>query len=178
MERNEELWGRMQEHARRFLRRFEDAFTRQQCDDLVQESAVAAWQWAGAARRPERFAAAVRTIARRKRYRALRDHHRRREELSSACLPAPNPKIDELRVAGRSVPREWLVARLVQALNGLRAVDRRLLLAQQEGFCCAEIAARLDMTEDVVKVRMHRARRRLQKEIERAVKVTDAFEGS
>ena len=178
MERNEELWGRAQAHARRFLRRFDDTFTRAECEDLVQESSLAAWRWAAAVREPERFAAAVRTIARRKRYRALREHHRRREESAARSQPVSTAPATEFVVAGRRVPHDWLMPRIAAALRRLRPVDRRILRSQQEGFYSTEIAARLGLTEEVVKVRLHRARRRLRRQIESAVKVAGAFDGS
>ena len=81
-------------------------------------------------------------------------------------------------VAGRRVPHDWLLPRLRRALERLPRSDRCILLARQEGFCCAEIAARLGLSEQVVKVRMHRARRRVRMEIENAVMVTASFEGS
>ncbi len=73
-------------------------------------------------------------------------------------------------VAGRRVPREWLVPRVVRAMARLRPIDRCILAAVQEGFCGAEIADRYQLTEHNVKVRTHRARRRVREEIEDAVR--------
>jgi RNA polymerase sigma factor (sigma-70 family) len=177
MKSEDRLWARAQAHARRFLYRFEDSFTRAEREDLVQESTVAAWQWVDAVREPSRLPAAVRTIARRKRYQALREHYRRRHGAAvSVSCPASSRPDSWYLVAGRRVSHDWLLPRLRMALCGLSSKDRCILMAQQEGFCCAEIADRLDLEEQTVKVRMHRAKRRLRKEIERAVRMTGALE--
>jgi DNA-directed RNA polymerase specialized sigma24 family protein len=178
MERNEDVLGEARRHARGFLGRFQDAWTRNHRDDLVQEAAIASWRWAARAGVTERLPAAVRTIARRLRCRGLRETERRNRSLAelaivlgeSECEPVPR----QLRVAGRSVPLPWLCVRLGWALARLPAIDRQLLLGLHEGFCCAELAARSHRSEQSVRVRVHRARRRVQREIERAV--TDAVE--
>jgi RNA polymerase sigma factor (sigma-70 family) len=175
MASDDQLWELAHEQARRFLNRFGDSFTRAECDDLVQESAVAVWQWTDEVREPGRIVAAVRTIARRKRIQALREFHRRREERPGLVIAdRRRPPADHV-IAGRRVPHEWLVARVRSVLAAMPSGERCILLAQQEGFCCAEIASRLGLTEVAVKVRIHRARRRVRMRIERAVKATAAF---
>lgn len=186
MDRNEELWSQAQKHARRFLGRFDDAFTRSEQEDLVQDSTLAAWQWAASIREPDRLAAVVRTIARRKRCRALREHYRRRERERQADsrhqLPAglgvSGLGASGFAVLGRSVPHEWLIPRLLRALERLRSIDHRILMALLEGFCCAEIADRYQLSRENVKVRLHRARHRVRREIEDAVRTAEQFEES
>ncbi|MFO1077378.1 MAG: sigma factor-like helix-turn-helix DNA-binding protein [Planctomycetota bacterium] len=177
MKQHEDIWLRASLHARRFLSRYDDVFTRSERDDLVQESTVAAWQWVDDAREPDRLAAAVRTIARRKRSQALRLSVRQRQELIEASLLRMAEGHAAIRVAGRRVSRDWLAARLAAAIQRLRPIDRTILMSWQEGFCCAEIAARMQLTEDSVKVRMYRARRRLRMEIEDAVRTADRLDG-
>ena len=176
METTNELWVAAERQARRFLDRFRDAETRRERDDLVQESALAAWQWFAAAREPGRLGAAVRTIARRKRCRLLAA--RRRESIAEESAPAR--VVDDENdyvIGGRQVSRSVAVARLRAAMERLPTIDRGLLSARQEGFCHAEIADRSGMTETAVRVRLHRARHRLRQLIERAVAVAAGREG-
>ena len=168
MEQKDELWGLAMRSARGFLRRFEDLTTRNERDDLVQETACSAWRWAQSARDPGRFEAAVRTIARRTRcrFRTQRQRQREHEARSLEYRPVEPPS---LVVVGHCVPSVWLLDCLDRVLEGLCALDRRLLLGMHEGFCCAELAVRFRCSEKSVKVRIHRTRRRVQMEIERAV---------
>lgn len=174
MEKTEETWGLAQRGARGFLRRFEDSLTRGARDDLVQEAAWAAWQWAATMRDTSRFDAAVRTIARRTRCRWM-DAERRRREAALLAATDPGPAVYE--VAGHRVPRAWLLDCLQSVLARLREIDRRLLIGLHEGFCCAELAARFRRSEQSVKVRIHRARRVVQMEIEKAVLAADELDG-
>lgn len=174
MEQTEEMWGLAQRSARGFLRRFEDPLTRSARDDLVQEAAWAAWQWAASMRDTSRFVAAVRTIARRTRCRWLETERRRREVDSLVSRGAEPAGYD---VAGYRVSLVWLLECLRSVLGGLRELDRRLLIGLHEGFCCAELAARFHQSEESVKVRIHRTRRRVQLEIERAVLAADELDG-
>lgn len=176
MERTEQLWGLAQRSARGFLRRFEDPLTRGERDDLVQETAWTAWRWAGSARDPSRFEAAVRTIARRARCRMLDGAHRRqKEQMGSQERHGDEPST--FAIAGHRVSLLWLLGCLQKVLAELRELDRHLLMGLHEGFCCAELAARFHLTEQSVKVRIHRTRRRVQMEIERAVLEADELDG-
>ena len=74
-------------------------------------------------------------------------------------------------IGGEVVPRDWALRRLAHALDHLRSIDRQLLLAFGEGFCTKEIAARYGMSVHNVKVRAHRARRRMRRELEDAVRI-------
>ncbi|MCA8948310.1 MAG: sigma-70 family RNA polymerase sigma factor [Planctomycetes bacterium] len=172
----EQLCRLAQDYAQRFLRRFEDPLTRASEDDIVQDSAIAAWQWVSSVREPRRFEAAVRTIARRKRCRALREHHRRRSEEWVAGRSGSDG-VGSFDVEGRQVPRDWLLPRLARSLGRLRSLDRCLLMALQEGFSGSEVADRYGLSEDNVKVRAHRARQRVRLEIEEAVRVARCLGG-
>jgi DNA-directed RNA polymerase specialized sigma24 family protein len=74
------------------------------------------------------------------------------------------------RVAGSVVPFQRLLPCIERALVRLPLEDRRLLLDFHAGFCCAELSARCNLSEAAVKTRLHRARRRVQKEIEACVR--------
>ena len=177
MERTEQLWGAAAACAHDFLRRFADAFTRGEREDLVQETALTAWRWADHLRDSRRFAAAVRTIARRKRYRALLEERRRSESCTAMNEPGDDRHEATFVVAGRRVSLDWLLHRLHTVLQRLREIDRQLLLGIHEGFCCAELAARFRRSEQSIKARVHRARRRVQIEIEDAVREADDLDG-
>lgn len=189
MERSEDVWTQAHDHARAFLRRYGDTWTRNHRDDLVQESAMAAWQWVRRAQDQERFWAAVRTIARRIRSRAIGVVERRVRAQRDACVPrhgctatgdADAPRVDDSRylIAGRRVPSRWAMPCLQRVLERLPLIDQRLLLGFYEGFCCAELAARCGRTEECVKTRIHRARRRVQREIEASVRAAGDLDES
>lgn len=177
MERTERLWSVALGCANDFLRRFADAFTRSERDDLVQETAWTAWRWADRLRDEGRFAAAVRTIARRKRWTALHEERRRREQGAWLVGRRHDEPGQTFLVVGRKVPLDWLMHRLHTVLARLREIDRQLLLCIHEGFCCAELASRFRLSEQSVKARVHRARRRVQMEIEDAVREAGDFDG-
>ncbi|MCK5944109.1 MAG: hypothetical protein KAI24_19140 [Planctomycetes bacterium] len=165
----EQRWVQMVAVARRFLRRYRDATTRHLREDLAQEAAMLAWQWADRIADESRLEAAVRTIARRLRARTLRARVRRGRlqfvPFGEADVDDPvarTPDERSLRIGARAVPVGWAVGRLGRVLRCLSELDQRLLLGFHEGFCCAELASRFGRTEDCVKTRIHRARRRVQ----------------
>jgi RNA polymerase sigma factor (sigma-70 family) len=168
-----ETWQRAHSAANRWLGRYSDTWTRQNREDLAQETMIAAWQWAGDLAHPERFGAAVNTIAIRVRGRALRERRRHEEVLSDLGTRAGEPEARENHfvVAGRRVPAWRVRPWLVWALDRLRPLDRRLLLAFHEGFCCAELAERFRQSLACVKTRIHRARRRVREAIEETARI-------
>jgi len=179
----QERWSWARTQARRFLGRFTDTATRQSIDDLTQEAVTLAWQWSERAQDPSRLGSAVVTIVRRKRFRALQEATR----TGSLLVPADGAIEDVeapgegdgvlLGIDGRAVPLTWALQRLPLALSCLSTLDRQLLLGFHEGFCCAELAHRFGKTEDCVKTRIHRARRRVRDEFECIVRVADDLDG-
>lgn len=169
MERNEATWLRAETEAKNYLRRYQDPWTRSHREDLVQEVSLAAWRWATTVHHPERFWAAVQTIARRLRARARRAPRWQ-------ALPSGHPLIDPQSVsmrcephyviAGRDVPESVARPWLRSALGRLQPVDRDLLLGFYEGFCCSELAERFRRSLPCVKTRIHRARLRVQRTVE------------
>lgn len=183
MERGEELWRLAHAHANDFLRRFGDPWTQNHRDDLVQETAIAAWRWAGDLRDPHRLWAAVRTIARRVRCRALAAEFRRRTAQQRSGADVAEHVHDShtlpeshLAIAGRRVSAHHALRFVHRAIGRLRPVDRQLLADHLEGFCCAELAARSSRSEQCVRTRLHRARRRVQSEVEACVRAADALD--
>lgn len=175
MEPTEQLWGLARRSAERFLRRYDDPLTRRERDDLVQECAVSAWRWAGGAREPHRFVAAVLTIAKRMRYRMM-DRERRRNLQLRHALQQREAAEPTFVVRGRVIPGEFLREPLQDAAAQLSPLDRQLLMSSAEGFCTAELAERYGLREHNVKARLHRARRRLRRRIEATVCAHGDFE--
>lgn len=94
---------------------------------------------------------------------------RRRRDLLKLWVELGEDGPATLRVLGRDVPVGWLLQCLQQQLMKLPDLDRKLLMETYEGFCGAELADRYQCTEAAVRVRVHRARCRVRKEIELAV---------
>jgi len=183
MDEQGERWQHAVAVARRYLARFRDPMTRALCDEIAQDSAVLAWQWADRLSDPTRFDAAVRTIARRQRLRSLRAQVAcggaravpLGDEEATEPAAAP-PEASLLRIGARRVPRGWAVGRLNRVLGRLSGLDQRLLMGFHEGFCCAELASRFGRSEACVKTRLHRARRRVQQLYEELVRDSGGFE--
>ena len=115
--------------------------------DAAQEAAARAWRNASACRGAE-AGSWIRTIARREALRIAA----RRDEPPTADAPASSCDTADV---GARLDVQSAVARL-------RPIERRLILEHYWGdLTCAEIARRLQMPEGTVKIRLHRARRRL-----------------
>ncbi|MGC6489285.1 MAG: RNA polymerase sigma factor [Planctomycetota bacterium] len=174
MRRDEQPWGGVVTVAERYLGRFRDPMTRALRDEIAQESAVLAWQWVGQLQDASRLDAAVRTIARRQRLRALRAHERHgrlrivamADEHDGAARRATRDEPAKLCIGAREMSESWALERLEGALGRLSQLDQRLLLGFYEGFCCAELSVRFRRSEACVKTRLHRARRRVQRHME------------
>lgn len=182
MQRGDDTWRLAHEHAQDILGRYGDAWTRCHRDDLVQETTIAAWRWAGAVRDPTRFGAAVRTIARRVRKRALGRVSRDRRLQHELALRGEPVEVQErgiegcYSIAGRRVPAEGVLPYVRRAVARLRPTDRQLLFDFHAGFCCAELSARAGRSETCVKTRLHRARHRIKIEVEDCVRAADGFD--
>jgi DNA-directed RNA polymerase specialized sigma24 family protein len=151
--------------AEEFLHRWDDSITVAERDDLRVESALLAVQGWDRLRDKNRFAAYVRTIARRQRAQAVRQRLRVervglrfgnevREELEQ-------PQVEQkwFEVAGHWIQQRDMLQLLPDLLARLNPLNARLLMGYYEGFSCAELAGRFDISIDVVKVRIHRTRR-------------------
>ncbi len=179
MEGNEDLWQRAHTEAKNWLRRYPDAWTRSHQEDLVQEASIAAWRWSHDLKHRERFWAAVQTIAMRIRGRAMREPKHvcvSQALVAAATTDSKEPAERYYLIAGRRVPtpsaRPWLQG----ALRRLKVIDRQLLLGFYEGFCCAELAERFRRSKACVKTRIHRARRRVQREVEACARTAGGFD--
>jgi RNA polymerase sigma-70 factor (ECF subfamily) len=120
-------------------------------EDATQEAFLRAFRALRNYRHESSFAAWIRRIAVRTAIDLIR---RRRPEEPLATDPDFGPS-EEKRLED--------VDTLRHALAALSPLDREILLAREvEGEADKEIARRLDMTVTGVRVRMHRARKRLQ----------------
>lgn len=180
-------WGSVLRQAQRALRRYGDATTRDAYEDIAQEASLLTWQWAGQLADHERLHAAVRTITKRHRTRWLSADEKRRwlryvhfassdrDELEAAKTSVCEPPVsdvddDLLSIDGRPVPMPWARRRLGRVLGSLSRLDQKLLLGFHEGFCCAELASRFGRTEDCIKTRICRARKRVRSVFEDLVR--------
>lgn len=81
-----------------------------------------------------------------------------------------------LRVGGALVPREWLLPRLLTQLARLGATNRRIVLAFYGGSTCLALGEHLGLSEEAVKVRLHRSRIVLRKRLEAMARAAGHFE--
>lgn len=175
----DEPWQRAIREATNWLRRYPDAWTREHRDDMAQEAVVHAWQWSARARDLERLSAAVRTIATRVRGRWMRVVRFVQPAPDAAHLiPAVEqpPPTGHYQIAGRRVPAPHALPWVSAALERLPRIDRELLLGFYEGFCCTELAERYGRSLPCVKTRIHRARRRVQTDVEECARAADGFD--
>ena len=120
-------------------------------EDAAQEAFLRAFRALGTYRHESSFAAWIRRIA----FRTAIDLVRKRRPENA--LP------QDLRAALSEEKRHEDANLLRQALSALSPLDRQLLLAREvEGKADREIAEHFEMTVTGVRVRIHRARRRLQ----------------
>ena len=167
--------GQALEVAYRFLGRWHDGFTRSARDELAHEAALLALDRRHTLREPKKFPAFVRTIARRIRSHAARETLKRgdlsldRADTVSEALAQPEQDSVLLRVRDTLVERDVLLGELNRMLAKLTVMNRRILLSYYEGFSCAELAARFEMPEESIKVRIHRARGKLRQLLEQRV---------
>ena len=160
------------EAARHFLSRWRDGLTRNTAEDLAQEAVLEAWERRDTVRHHDRWASFVRTISRRRRYRAIEKHLR----LQFASLDADEDlqqylALEErapacLLVGTRRVPLHWCLGELSAMLRRLGPLNERIVRSYYEGFSCRELAERYSLPEETVKVRLHRSRSRIRREFE------------
>lgn len=165
--------------------RYGDAATRALRDDMVQEASLLVWMWSGQIHDEARIGAAVCTIARRYRARALLAEQRRSwlRYVEFGAEGVSEPVVEELdehclSIDGRTVPLGWARRRLRGVLAELTPLDQKLLMGFHEGFCCAELALRFGRSEDCVKTRIHRARRRVRIVFEDLVRLAGDLDDS
>jgi RNA polymerase sigma-70 factor (ECF subfamily) len=128
-------------------------------EDAAQEAFLRAFRALKNYRHESSFAAWVRRIA----VRTAIDLVRKRRPVESLSSDPDSGPSEEKRLEDVDLLR--------QALASLSPLDREILLAREvEGEADKEIASRFEMTVTGVRVRMHRARKKLQMRFQRTNK--------
>jgi RNA polymerase sigma factor (sigma-70 family) len=133
--------------------------------DVAQEAMVAALLGLGQLRDPQRFAAWLATIVDRAAA-AYREAASRRPEQPLADIEAaerPAPACDEPERAAERRELQRIVRRALEALEPRSRVA--VELRYFAGMSCREVGAFLDVSEDVAKVTIHRARQVLKRRL-------------
>lgn len=179
-DRDQGSWKRALALANNWFRRRADRLTSEVREDLAQETALQLWRFVQRHGKATPQYAVLVTIAHRLRWRAVRCGLRRIDrvaERDSASWANPEPGSEPMfLVAGRRVPRSYLLRELEFALAQLHATNRSILMAFYEGFSCSEIGERFQLTEEAVKVRLHRTRTRLKERLEGSARAASHFE--
>jgi RNA polymerase sigma factor (sigma-70 family) len=134
---------------------------RQDAEDVVQEVCVRAFTHLAAMRTLDQPKSWLLKIA----YRVFIDGARRR---TRSPVRASTEDFDATRVSDEPTPEECTEAelaerRLLAALTELDREQRALLSLHVEGYTLAELTAMTDLSADVLKARLYRARVRLGK---------------
>ena len=150
--------------AKRFLAQRKDALTASLCEDLAQESAIATCYRRRELRRPERLSSYVRTVTRRLRARTL-DRRRGREWPDvQEVRDVVDTRVPEMfRIEDQWFEREEVFRALDRELDSIGGLNAVLVRGFYEGFSIRELAVRYELTEAVVKVRLHRSRQRIRR---------------
>jgi RNA polymerase sigma-70 factor (ECF subfamily) len=147
----EELWAEARRRGLSVARRY--ARSADEVEDIVQEALLRAWRRRGSLRERERFHQWLATIVR---------HEAAR--LSARHRPEPIGVASEARADDRGVLEAEARADVERGLRQLDAADRLLIQLRYEAdLTQAAIANRLELPEGTVKVRLHRARLKLQR---------------
>lgn len=174
--------------AQAFLARWRDRWTRNEREDLAQETAIQFWRQSPCLAGPGPLRGYVRTIARRCRYRGLMRHLRESgvsldaDDRVRESLASPRRAPRTIAVAGRRVALAVLRDQLGGAIAALPSLNRHLVRAYYEGFSVAELSAQYELSEDCVKKRIYRSRCRLKKMLESraalCARLSDVTEGA
>jgi RNA polymerase sigma-70 factor, ECF subfamily len=138
---------------------------REDAEEAVQEAMIRAWRARDDCRVPAARTAWLLQITRREAFRVAerRSRLRAREHLQPEEQEPPSARHCELDGVESRVSFD-------QTLGLLQPHDRDLMrLRYAEGLTQEQVAARLDLPEGTVKVRLHRARERLRKALEEHV---------
>lgn len=157
------LVGRYQQRLYSYLFRF--AHHRQDCEDLVEETFIAAFRKLGTCRTPDRFSSWLFAIAHNlgvNRWRKANRVNRFEEELDDAVSrTVPDGALDPHELSVRRDESKRVELALQQIPDKYRAV---LLLYYYEDLSYREISDALGISLDLVKTHLFRAKKTLAKE--------------
>ena len=129
-------------------------------DEAAQQAIVRAWRHSGSCRQPDQPYGWLGRIAHNE---ALRVVSRRPKELP---VDEPPPAATDLGGSDRVETALWIEG----VLASLSPADQQLArLRYYEDLTCASVADRLGTSESIVKVRLHRLRRRLRQRLEEEI---------
>jgi len=160
------------------LRRFLSTRSRDaaEIDDVLQETFLRAARFRETLKEPARlrswaFRIAANVLAdrirREARYLRVSEGEPLLEELA---VEEANDDSGSIVIGGRSEPREEVLEVLIEALDRLRSRDRSLIESYYGGAgSCRETAEFCSLPEDIVKVRLYRARTRLKEYVTQEV---------
>ncbi len=137
--------------AVRILRRHHDA------DEVVQEALARAWRGRGSCRTPDSPLAWCLQITRNEAFRLIGSQRTRTADPLDS-----GPEFEDERAVGE---RERVLSRVDvgRALRSLPVPERQLIaLRYQQDYSHPQIAAELEIPEATVRVRLHRAQKRLR----------------
>jgi len=128
---------------------------RSEAEDVAQEAYLRVYRSLGGFRQDAAFETWLYRVVTNTAMTYLRHRGRFGELLEiEPAVPQPGPQL-----ADRAVDRDEVRRGLAELSRGLRAV---LVLKEMYGLSCREIGEELGITEGAVKVRLHRARKRLR----------------
>ena len=137
-----------------------------QSEDVAQETFISAWKDLPTLREPDKLRAWLCGIVRNRIQRSLRDEGR---QLVCAAAPlehADDTPADEALPSDQAISQEEEVI-LWRSLEKIPELYREtLILFYREHQSIAAVAAELELTEDTVKQRLSRGRKRLQEEVQ------------
>lgn len=135
------------EHAPKWLRIAQSMLPQRDCEDALQSATLSAWEHLAQLRDEQAFDAWFKQILI-NRCRQMQRTYKREKDLLKA-LPA-----------NERGPQEW---DLDAALSGLTSEEQRLIhLHHEQGYSLKEMAGVTGQSEDVLKMRLYRARKRLK----------------
>ena len=149
-------------------------------EDVVQETFVRAFSKLGTLQQPERFTNWLITIASRLatdvqrerrmwgKYISLNGTPERSELLSSASTT-------QTRRSEHAENKRRLEEKVLTAIGGLRESERMPYLLQQGGMSYKEIAEELSITENAVRARLARARKKVKAFVLKTMEESDVF---
>jgi RNA polymerase sigma-70 factor, ECF subfamily len=128
-----------------------------EAEEAVQEALIRAWTRRHACQSPETPLPWILEITRNESRRMLAHRTRHRDPIGAESVPC------ELEAEDQDLATATTRVALEQALARLRDADRHVLrLRYGDDLTQADVALRLGIPEGTVKVRLHRARRRLR----------------
>lgn len=145
----EEFVSRVEGSRQKLLKIARSMVRAEDCEDAVQSAILAAWEHLPQLRDEAAFDAWLRQILT-NRCRQIQRGYKKEKDTYSALIDHPNQTVTD-------------DSALKEALEALSDGQRKLIqMHHQQGYSLREMAAMMNQSEDVVKMRLYRARNRLR----------------